>query len=74
MINNFRYEEGQGVKKDAAIAAYWYKLSALQGYPWAQCNWAYLLQNGLGVEEDTESGAYWYRKAALQGHSRFLEY
>ena len=66
------YEEGLGVQKDVNIALSWYISSAEQGYPWAQCNYGFCLQNAVGIEKNEKLGAYWYERAALQGMVFYL--
>jgi TPR repeat protein len=57
---------GEGVARDGAAAAEWYRKAAVQGHADAQY--------ALGVTYDTVEGdhaaaARWYRKAAAQGHT-----
>lgn len=64
------YEMGQGVPKDYAQAATWYRKAADQGYARAQNFLGYLYEAGRGVPQDYAEAAMWYRKAADQGNPR----
>jgi TPR repeat protein len=59
--------EGDGVAKNYAAAANFYRKAAEAGHVAAQYDLAYLYENGLGVTRDCKQAAYWYRKAAEQG-------
>ncbi|MDR0528579.1 MAG: GYF domain-containing protein [Zoogloeaceae bacterium] len=63
----FKYATGDGVPKDDARAAEWYKKAADQGYAEAQAmlGFSYLLGNG--VIQDQEKGCSLIRLAAEQG-------
>src|SRR5207237_606106 len=61
------YQEGEGVPKDAAQAAFWYRKAAEQGYATAQASLGGMYQEGKGVPKDAGKAAFWYRKAAEQG-------
>src|SRR5205823_2010478 len=58
---------GEGVAKDTAKAAQWYKKAAEQGDVSAQHNLAVLYATGEGVAKDAAKAAEWFRKAAEQG-------
>jgi len=62
--NAFRGYEGLAV--DDALAAYWYRRAALQGYARAQTSLGFICETGRGITRDFEEAACWYRKAALQ--------
>jgi hypothetical protein len=61
------YGNGQGVKKDEAVAVVWYRKAAEQGYALAQCILGVMYEYGQGVEKDEAEAVTWYRKAAEQG-------
>jgi uncharacterized protein len=64
------YYRGEGVPKDYAEAALWYRQAADQGNAEAQYCIAEAYATGKGVPQDFEHAAVWYRKAAKQGHGR----
>ncbi len=66
----YQYEFGEGLQRNPAEAAKWYRRSADQGYAAAQQNLGNLYEHGVGVNEDWVAAATWYRKGAEQGHSR----
>jgi len=57
---------GQGVARDDARAADWYRLAAQQGLAEAQCALGDLFEQGQGVAQDAEEAIAWYRRAAAQ--------
>jgi len=59
--------DGDGVLRDYAAAARFYRKAADLGHATAQYDLAYLYENGLGVAQDCKQAAFWYRKAADQG-------
>ena len=61
------YERGEGVARDAAQAAIWYRRAAEQGHMNAQFNLGMMYMNGLGVSKESTLAFYWMRKAAEQG-------
>ena len=61
------YEEGEGVPKDAAKAAVWYRKAAEQGLAASQLQLGRLYYLGEGVPKDAAKAAAWLRKAAEQG-------
>ena len=61
------YVKGEGVPKDDAQAAAWYRKAADQGDVAAQSNLGLLYAKGKGVAQDYAEAAKWYRKAADQG-------
>jgi TPR repeat protein len=63
------YANGQGVRRDDAQAAEWYRRAAEQGDASAQNNLGVMLANGQGVPQDDGQAVQWYRLAAEQGHA-----
>jgi TPR repeat protein len=63
------YDEGKGITKDYAKAAYWFQKAADQGNADAQDMLAGLYQNGDGVDQQDDQAASWYEKAAVQGNA-----
>lgn len=61
------YDQGHGVLKNHAIAAYWYKQAARQGHMDAQYNLGIAYANGQGVRYNIHKAIYWWRKAAENG-------
>jgi TPR repeat protein len=61
------YSQGEGVARDDAKAAEWYRKAAEQGNAKAQNNLAGIYLNGIGVPRDEAEAVKWYRKAADQG-------
>lgn len=62
------YTAGQGVKKDYAKAAVWFREAALSNVANASYNLGVLYHQGLGVEQDMIKALDWYRRAAMAGH------
>lgn len=62
-----KYEKGQGVPKNEAEAARWYRKAADQGHAGAQDNLGIMYATGQGVVKDDAEAVRWYRKAADQG-------
>ena len=58
---------GDGVPKNYAAAAEFYRKAADAGHAAAQYDLAYLYENGLGVAQDSKQAAFSYRKSAEQG-------
>ncbi|MDR1275864.1 MAG: sel1 repeat family protein [Candidatus Accumulibacter sp.] len=63
------YQNGEGVRKDYAKAAKWFKKAAEQGDARAQNNLGLLYAEGRGVPKDDAKAAEWLRKAAEGGVS-----
>jgi TPR repeat protein len=61
------YADGEGVAKDDAVAALWYRKAAEQGLSWAQFNLGFAYSKGEGVPKDNAEAVRWFRKAAEQG-------
>jgi TPR repeat protein len=51
-----------------SLAAYYFKLSADQGYAAAQCNYAFHLAKGDGIAMNKSLAAYYFKLSADQGH------
>ena len=62
------YVNGQGVEKDEAEGAGWYRLAAEQDYAAAQYYLGQAYDFGLGVEENIDEAIRWYGKAAEQDY------
>ncbi len=62
------YYFGQGVKKDDAEAAKWFRKAADQDQAYAQNRLGSFYSTGQGVKQDKAEAAKWFRKAAEQGH------
>ncbi|HEX3862137.1 MAG TPA: tetratricopeptide repeat protein [Stellaceae bacterium] len=62
------YAKGDGVARDYAAAARWFKAAAEQGVVRAQYDLGVLFERGRGVPLDYAQAAGWYRKAADQNH------
>lgn len=62
------YENGLGVAKDGARAAYWYGRAAEQDDPVAQAYLAEMHAKGLGIPRNDVEALRWYRRAAELGH------
>lgn len=65
-----RYLLGDGVKRDDAQAAAWWRKAADLGQASAQYNLGYLYLIGRGVRTDSVQAMEWYHKAAEQGHAQ----
>ena len=61
------YTKGEGVPKDYAEAAKWYRMAAEQGEARAQCNVGLFYYTGQGVPKDDAEAVKWYYKTAEQG-------
>mgnify|MGYP001187701335 FL=1 len=62
------YYFGEGVPKDNAKAAEWFRKAAEQGQVYAQYNLGSMYARGEGVRKDATKAADWYRKTAEQGY------
>ena len=69
----FRYEYGEGVKRDFVEAARWYRLAAEQGHDYAQFYLGACYEYGKGVIKDYVEAVKWYRMAAEQGNEDAIE-
>lgn len=63
------YEIGQGVAKNEAEAARWYRKAADQGDAQAQYNLGIMYDFGQGVPQSSAEAARWYSRAADQDHA-----
>ena len=61
------YDKGEGVARDAAAAAKWFRRAAEQGHAQAQYNLGVAYHQGEGVARDAAAAAKWWRLAAEQG-------
>jgi TPR repeat protein len=61
------YETGQGVPRDDAAAAAWYRRAALSGHAGARYRLARMYLTGRGVSHSPAEAARWLRLAATQG-------
>lgn len=68
------YHEGQGVPKDYAEAATWWRKAADQGDATAQWSLGTLYNFGQGVPRDYRQAAFWYLQAADQGNAEAQVY
>ena len=64
------YAGGQGVPKDDAVAAMWFRKAAEQGNANAQVILGNCYLAGQGVPKDDAMAVMWYRKAAELGFAR----
>ncbi|MBI5437295.1 MAG: sel1 repeat family protein [Nitrosomonadales bacterium] len=62
-----RYYAGDGVTKDNAKAAEWYRKAAEQGNAFAQYKLGEMYDKGEGVPKDAAKAVEWWQKAAAQG-------
>lgn len=65
-----QHRDGQGIARDLAEAARWFRLAADQGFPQAQLNLGGCYGTGTGVAQDHAESARWFRRAADQGYAR----
>jgi TPR repeat protein len=64
------YAHGEGVPRDEAEAARWWRKAADQGDAKAQFNLGGAYYYGRGVSKDVAEALRWWRKAADQGHAK----
>ena len=62
----YLYDSGQGVLRDDAQAAHWWRKSAEQGDLQAQCGLGLLYHDGSGVPQDYAEAYFWYDLAAAR--------
>ena len=62
------YANGDGVQKDSAEAATWYRKSAEQGNADAQCSLGVMYANGIGVQKDSVQAHAWMNNASANGN------
>ena len=65
---------GMGVKRDYAVAVYWYEKAARQGDPLSMANLAWCFEQGKGVDKDLEEARRWYQKAGDLGEPHAREW
>ena len=73
------YDSEEGVPRDEATAAEWYRRSGEQGHPGGRLYYALFLENGWGVEQDVSRAATLYQEVAedlpdVAGTSVFAKY
>jgi hypothetical protein len=66
------YDKGNGVSKNDALAAAWYRKSADQGDAKAQNSLGVMYRLGRGVSKSMEDAVRWYRAAAKQGYAEAM--
>lgn len=64
------HEKGNGVPRDFAVAANWYRKAAEKGHADSQYRLAVGYAYGLGVKRDESAALSWLRKAANNGQKR----
>jgi TPR repeat protein len=69
-----RYDKGEGVVKDHAEAAKWYRKAAEQNFAAAQDNLAICYEYGQGVAEDSVEAYKWVLLATRQGDEGAKKY
>jgi len=67
------YYNGDGITKDDAKAAEWYRKAAEQGNAFAQFKLGAMYESGEGVSRDAARAAEWWQKAAAQGNAAAQE-
>ena len=67
------YYNGDGVAKDDAKAAEWYRKAAEQGNAFAQYKLGDMYDKGEGVAKDAAKAKEWWQKAADQGNDAAQE-
>lgn len=63
----FCYLQGQGVKKDPALAIHYLTIGAEKGHLRAMNNLAAIYKHGQGVPQNNETALMWYKRAAELG-------
>lgn len=64
------YEKGNGVERDFATAAKWYRLAAENNHADSQYRLSVGYAYGLGLKKDESLALVWLRKAANNGQKR----
>lgn len=64
------YVQGQGVTRDLARAAAWYRRAAEAGDPVAQVHLGEAYEAGAGLARDNRQAALWFQRAAEQGDAQ----
>lgn len=66
----YAYFNGEGIERDYASAAMWFKRSARQNYAKAQYNLAYCYMNGRGVPRDYDKASDLLHQSANNNYKR----
>ena len=64
------YENGNGIERDFAKAAYWYGRTAESGDREAQLTYAMICALGKGVEADLAAACHWATRSYHQGNEK----
>jgi len=64
------YLRGEGLARDYAQAANWFRSAAERGYAPAQEDLAWMYYTGAGLAVDNQQAALWARMAAEQGYAQ----
>ncbi len=67
------FRDGDGMPKDLAAAAKWFKIAAEAGHPKAQYQLGLLYHQGMGVTQNFQEAIKWYTKSAEQGYGNAQE-
>ncbi len=67
-----QHARGEGVARDAVVAAQWYRKSAAQGYAIAQNNLSGAYEYSEGVRENWTESFRWAKRSADQGNPQGL--
>lgn len=67
------YENGNGVERDLARAAYWYEQTARHGDKEAQFTYAMICALGKGIEPDVAAACHWATLSYHQGNGKALQ-
>jgi len=62
-----KFATAEGMGRDDALAANWYRKAAEQNHGRAQLNLGQMLASGLGVDRDAAQSLFWFRRAAQLG-------
>ncbi len=63
------YDQGEGVRREPALAAAWYRRSAERGDPVGQLNLGDMYGRGVGVPRDRVEAYIWLSLAAARGNT-----
>jgi TPR repeat protein len=66
----YSYHEGIGVRRDAKVAAHWYRHAVRADDVYAQYNLGLCYLEGDGVPRNRRLARNWFQKAARQGHQK----
>src|SRR5271166_6090633 len=69
----FKYQNGDGVKKDYQQAVSWYRKAAAAGSTVAMNDLGFMYGTGQGVDTDYNQAVSWYRRAAEAGNSEGMK-